>query len=92
MHGHSYHLTITLEGEVDAELGWLIDFADIDEVVQPVIARLDHRVLNEIAGLDNPTSENLAAWLWKELASGLPGLVEIVVSETSTSRCIYRGH
>jgi 6-pyruvoyltetrahydropterin/6-carboxytetrahydropterin synthase len=90
MHGHSYALTVTLEGEIDPATGWLIDFADIDERVGPIVRQLDHRVLNEIDGLANPTSELLAAWLWRHVVDVLPGLVEIVVSETPTSRCIYR--
>lgn len=91
VHGHSYHVTLLVAGEVHPEMGWLIDFADIDQVVEPVIARLDHHLLNDIPGLDNPTSELLAAWLWREIQPGLPGLVEISVAETPTSRCIYRG-
>ncbi|ACY16005.1 6-carboxytetrahydropterin synthase QueD [Haliangium ochraceum] len=91
VHGHSYHLTITLSGDIDPEMGWLIDFADIDQVVDPVIERLDHRLLNDIEGLENPTSELLAVWLWRALAPGLPTLVEVMVAETPTSRCVYRG-
>jgi 6-pyruvoyltetrahydropterin/6-carboxytetrahydropterin synthase len=92
VHGHSYRVTVVLEGDVDPEMGWLIDFADIDRVVDPVIGRLDHQFLNEIPGLSNPTSELLAGWLWREIASGLAGLlVEIAVSETPSSRCVYRG-
>ena len=89
MHGHSYQIHVVIEGDVDPERGWVMDFADIDEHVQPLIRRLDHQVLNEIEGLGNPTSELLAAWLWRELGA-LP-LREVVVSETPTSRCVYRG-
>jgi 6-pyruvoyltetrahydropterin/6-carboxytetrahydropterin synthase len=64
MHGHSYTVVVTVEGEVDPAMGWVIDFGDIDVVVGPVIAGLDHRLLNELPGLANPTSELLAAWLW----------------------------
>jgi 6-pyruvoyltetrahydropterin/6-carboxytetrahydropterin synthase len=91
MHGHSYAITMVIEGEVDGARGWVMDFAEIDEHVQPLVRALDHRVLNEIPGLPNPTSELLAAWLWTRLQPRLPGLVEVVVSETPTSRCIYRG-
>lgn len=91
MHGHSYEIQVAIEGEVDAERGWLVDFADIDQRAQPLVRQLDHQVLNEIDGLANPTSELLAAWLWQRLAQTLPELVEIVVSETPTSRCVYRG-
>ena len=91
MHGHSYLIEVTIEGEVDPELGWVVDFAAIDEHANPLMRVLDHQVLNEIQGLDNPTSEHLAAWFWRKLRPALPGLVEIVVSETPTSRCIFRG-
>lgn len=89
MHGHSYQVRVTLEGEIDPALGWLVDFADVDAVVDPVLARLDHRVLNEIEGLENPTSEVLALWLWRAIAGKLP-LVEVEVAETVDSRCSVR--
>ncbi len=91
MHGHSYHLAITIAGDIDPDTGWLVDFAAMDEVVAPVIARLDHRVLNEIAGLENATCEVLAGWLWRELRRGLPLLTQVVVAETPDARCVYRG-
>ena len=90
MHGHSYQIEVAIEGEVDRERGWLVDFAEIDEHVTPLVRQLDHQVLNEIEGLANPTSELLAHWWWQRLAPVLP-LVEIVVSETPSSRCVYRG-
>ena len=91
MHGHSYMVTVTIEGEIDPATGWLIDFAEIDERVGPVIRAIDHRVLNEIDGLANPTSELLAMWLWKRIVDAVPGLVELTVAETPTSRCTVRG-
>lgn len=91
MHGHSYQVDVAIEGEIDPESGWLMDFAEIDENVSPLIRRLDHHVLNEIEGLANPTSELLAVWLWQHIQPSLRGLVEVVVSETPTSRCVYRG-
>jgi 6-pyruvoyltetrahydropterin/6-carboxytetrahydropterin synthase len=92
MHGHSYKVRLTLAGPLDPELGWLIDFADVDRAVDPVIAEIDHRVLNEIDGLDNPTSELLAVWLWDRVAPRLGGLLaEVEVAETADSRCAYRG-
>ncbi len=91
MHGHSYAIDVAIEGETDPERGWLIDFADIDDAAMPLVRQLDHQILNEIDGLANPTSELLAAWWWQRLAKVLPGLVEICVSETPTSRCVYRG-
>lgn len=89
MHGHSYAVQVTIEGEPSAERGWIMDFAAMDEVVEPVVRRLDHQVLNEVPGLDNPTAELLAAWIWRELEGRLP-LVEIQVAETESARCILR--
>lgn len=91
MHGHSYRVDVSVTGDVDPQAGWLMDHAEISAVVKPVLARLDHRYLNEIPGLENPTFEMLAVWLWRELAPQLPDLSEIVIHETPTSRCVYRG-
>ena len=91
MHGHSYSVEVVIEGDVDPERGWVMDFAEIDEHAAPLVKQLDHQVLNEVDGLANPTSELLAIWWWERLSRGLPGLAEVVVSETPTSRCIYRG-
>lgn len=91
LHGHSYRIVVAVEGEVDPELGWLVDFAAIDEVVGPIVGELDHRTLNDLPGLENPTSERLAAYLWERIAAKLPVLAEVVVSETPTSRCVYQG-
>lgn len=91
IHGHSYRVQIAVEGDIDPELGWLIDFAAIDAVVAPIIGELDHRNLNDLEGLENPTSEHLAGFLWARIAPNLPVLVEITVSETPSSRCVYRG-
>ncbi|HWM85059.1 MAG TPA: 6-carboxytetrahydropterin synthase QueD [Kofleriaceae bacterium] len=89
MHGHSYALRISIEGEPDPERGWVMDFAAMDEAVDPVVRRLDHQVLNEVPGLDNPTAELLAGWLWRELEGKLP-VVEIEVAETDSARCVLR--
>ena len=91
MHGHSYLVVVTIEGEIDPELGWVMDFAAIDEHVLPLIRALDHQVLNEVDGLANPTSELLAVWLWDRVRPSLPVLVELQVAETVSSRCVYRG-
>ena len=91
MHGHSYVVGVVIEGDIDPDRGWLMDFSDIDKHVQPLVTSLDHRVLNEVAGLDNPTSELLAVWLWGKIRATLPELVEVAVSETASSRCVYRG-
>lgn len=91
VHGHSYRIEVVIEGEVDPERGWVMDFAAIDEHAVPLVRLLDHQVLNEIDGLANPTSELLAAWWWSRLKATLPELVEVVVSETESSRCVFRG-
>lgn len=82
---------LTLSGDPDPKLGWVLDFADIEAAWQPIHAALDHHTLNDIAGLENPTSENLAIWLWQQLQPDLPGLSQIKVMETHDSGCVYRG-
>ena len=92
MHGHGFRVEITVAGELDERMGWLVDYADITAIVDPVIrGELDHRTLNDIEGLENPTSELLCVWLWSRLDSALPGLSCITVHETCTARCTYRG-
>lgn len=91
MHGHSLVVEVHVEGEVDPRSGWLMDYAELENAFEPVHRALDHRVLNEVDGLENPTSENLAAWIWDRLKPDLPPLVEIVVRETCAARCSYRG-
>ena len=91
LHGHSFKAEIVVAGECDPKLGWLMDYADMSEAFEPLWKQLDHRYLNEIAGLENPTSENIAAWIWKRLKPKLPQLAEVIVAETCTARCVYRG-
>jgi len=91
LHGHSFRVELTVSGEVDPVLGWVLDFADIEAAWRPVHAALDHRTLNDIAGLENPTSENLAMWLWQQIKPVLPGLSQVSVMETHDSGCLYRG-
>jgi 6-pyruvoyltetrahydropterin/6-carboxytetrahydropterin synthase len=91
LHGHSFRIDVEVAGEVDPASGWLVDYAEIKSAFAPVHEALDHRYLNEIDGLANPTSENLAAWIWDRLEGSLPGLARITVHETCTSRCIYEG-
>ena len=92
LHGHSFRVRVTVTGPVDPKLGWVIDFADVKQAFAPLHARLDHYYLNEIEGLENPTSEVLAMWLWERLKPALPMLSAIEVRETCTVGCIYRGH
>lgn len=91
LHGHSFRVRVHVTGEVDPGAGWVVDFGDIAAACAPVRDALDHRYLNEIPGLENPTSEVLAAWIWERLAPTLPGLSMVVVRETCTSGVIYRG-
>ena len=90
LHGHSFRIVITVEGPLQQPQGWVRDFADIAAAFQPLYERLDHHYLNEIEGLENPTSENLAIWIWKRLRPSLPDLAEVEVRETCTSACRYR--
>ena len=85
LHGHSFRIEIHVAGEPDARLGWLMDFADLKAAFQPLYDRLDHHYLNEVEGLENPTSEMLARWIWRELLPRLPVLDKVVVHETCTS-------
>jgi 6-pyruvoyltetrahydropterin/6-carboxytetrahydropterin synthase len=91
LHGHSYKVTVHVEAPVDPEAGWVMDFGDIKQAFKPIDAQLDHYYLNDIEGLDNPTSENLARWIWERMVTELPGLSAITVRETCTSGCTYRG-
>jgi len=92
LHGHSFKVEIAVTGDVDPKLGWVMDYAEIRNAFKPLWEKLDHFYLNEIPGLENPTSENVAIWIWKKLKPRLPLLTEVVVAETCTARCVYRGH
>jgi len=91
LHGHSFRVTVRVAGEVDPELGWVVDYGEIKGAFAPLFDALDHRYLNEVPGLENPTSEVLAVWVWERLAPRLPGLAAVEISETCTTRCVYRG-
>lgn len=91
LHGHSFKVDIVVAGACDPKLGWVMDYADITAAFKPVWAKLDHRYLNQIPGLENPTSEHIAVWIWRRLKPKLPGLAEVVVAETCAARCVYRG-
>ena len=91
LHGHSFYVRVTVTGPVDPKLGWVIDLADVTLAFAPLLARLDHYYLNEIEGLENPTSEMLAQWIWARLLPALPMLTAVEVRETCTAGCVYRG-
>lgn len=91
MHGHSFRVEVVVEGEIEPSEGFLVDYGVLKAAIEPVRARVDHYVLNEIEGLENPTSEMIAVWMWDQLASTIPLLAEIIVHETCSSRCHYFG-
>ncbi len=91
LHGHSFKVELAVEGPVDPATGWFIDYQRLYHAWQPLHDQLDHNYLNEIAGLENPTSEHLAAWVWGRLKAALPPLVRVTVHETCEARCEYEG-
>jgi len=91
LHGHSFRIEVHISGEVGEQSGWVMDFAELKQAFQPLYDRLDHHYLNEIEGLENPTSENLARWIWRELQPALPNVSKVLVQETCNAGCVYRG-
>jgi 6-pyruvoyltetrahydropterin/6-carboxytetrahydropterin synthase len=91
LHGHSWKGVIYVAGAVDPHAGWIMDYGDIKKVFKPIYEQLDHHYLNDIDGLENPTSEVLAKWIWDRLKPVLPNLSRVMINETCTSGCIYRG-
>ena len=91
LHGHSYRVEVHVRGAVDPTTGWVMDFGQVSEAFKPLLEQLDHSYLNEVEGLENPTSENLARWIWQRLKPRLPMLAAIIIHETCTSQCEYRG-
>lgn len=91
LHGHSYKIKLHLKGEIDVTSGWFIDFSELTKIFKPTLDMLDHRYLNDISGLENPTAEILAMWLWKKIKDDLPHLSAIEIMETCTSGVLYRG-
>ncbi|MFE6592577.1 6-carboxytetrahydropterin synthase QueD [Streptomyces sp. NPDC057781] len=91
LHGHSYKVIVHVEAPVDPESGWVMDFGDLKKAFKPLEGQLDHYYLNDIEGLENPTSEVLARWIWERLKPALPDLSALTVRETCTSGCTYRG-
>jgi 6-pyruvoyltetrahydropterin/6-carboxytetrahydropterin synthase len=91
LHGHSFKIEVAVRGLVNEETGWFLDYQHLYDAWAPLQEALDHRYLNEVAGLENPTSENLARWVWDQLKPALPSLDQITVFETCDARCEYRG-
>ena len=91
MHGHTYRLRVVLQGETDPVLGWIMDFKELKDIVSPVIDQLDHKLINDIRDLENPTAENITVWIWKRIKPSLPQLSRIELYETPTTGVIYNG-
>ncbi len=91
LHGHSFQVQVFVNGPLDPVTGWVMDFVELDAAFAPINEKLDHRYLNDIAGLENPTSENLAHWIWEQLKPTVPWLSKIIVQETHKSGCVYTG-
>ena len=91
VHGHTYHLTVYVKGSLLEHEGWVIDFGDLKAIVKPLIEQLDHAMLNDIPGLENPTAERLSVWIWDKIKPQLPGLSKIELKETPTSGVVYEG-
>jgi 6-pyruvoyltetrahydropterin/6-carboxytetrahydropterin synthase len=91
VHGHSFRVELHVSGPLDPQLGWVMDFAEIKQAFEPLFQRLDHRYLNDVPGLENPTSEVLARYIWRELQPALPQLSRVVVHETCTSGASFAG-
>lgn len=91
LHGHSFLVRLEITGEVDAHTGWIIDFAELKAAFKPIYDCLDHYYLNEIPGLENPTSEVLAKWIWDRMKPQLPLLSAVMIKETCTAGCVYKG-
>lgn len=91
MHGHSYRVELQLDGPVDPQTGWVVDFFDVESAFAPLLARLDHHCLNEVPGLENPTAEHIAIWIWDRARPALPALSSVKVFETPMSWAEYTG-
>jgi 6-pyruvoyltetrahydropterin/6-carboxytetrahydropterin synthase len=91
LHGHSFQIEVHIQGPLDSKLGWVIDYAEIKGAFKRLEEQIDHHYLNEVEGLENPTSENLACWVWEKLKPSLSSLSKVVIRETCTSGCVYMG-
>ncbi|MFM9829325.1 MAG: 6-pyruvoyl trahydropterin synthase family protein [Sphingomonas sp.] len=92
VHGHSVRVRVTLEGEPDPKTGLIVHFGDVAEAIASAQDELDHRMLNEVPGLEQPTLERISMWLWNRLDNRVPGLAEILIARDSCHEgCVYRG-
>ena len=91
VHGHTYRLTVFVEDQLKENLEWVIDFADLKRAINPIINILGHKLINNIEGLENPTCERIAIWLWDKIKAEIPALSRIELNETPTSGVIYEG-
>ena len=91
IHGHAFVVEVTVVGPVGDESGLLVDFAELDDAMRPLLGQLEHHYLNEVAGLENPTTERLAGWIWDRLAPKVPLLAAVAVEESADARVTYRG-
>ena len=91
VHGHSFEIILKVYGELNEKTGFIIDFQEIEDSFNPIRNLLDHAYLNDIKGLENPTSENMCKYIWEEIKPKISGLVEIEIKETYSTGCIYRG-
>jgi len=89
--GHTYRLRVWRQGKPEPQLGWIIDFAELKKIIKPVVTTLDHKLMNDLPGLENPTCELIAVWIWNQLKPGLPAMTRIELHETPTSGVIYEG-
>ena len=91
IHGHSFKIIISVKGDIDKKTGFVMDFNDIDIAFEPILKMIDHSYLNNLKGLENPSSENLSRWIWKKLIKTLPSLSKIEIRETESTGCVYKG-
>ena len=91
VHGHNYTVEIAVRGEIDEKMGWVIDFGDLKKATDPITEALDHHYLNDISGLENPTAEHIACWIWEKLKTSITCLYRVSVSETPATWCSYWG-
>lgn len=91
LHGHTYQLTIFITDALATKEGWVMDFAIIKQKIKTILAEIDHKLLNEVEGLENPTCEHVTIWLWKKIKTAIPALEKIELYETPTSGAVYSG-